>query len=297
MAHPAQIRHGLLTFGEKGVRLSDVHAAQEKADSPSGWGRGSLTRLGRVAVDCHAIWLRCDEAELDARLDARVDGMVAAGLMDECRALLARMQAAQGLHGAAGSSASFAARSQGACAPNPLVEASAEGQFTRGIMQAIGFKELYPYVSAEGAPRDAAGAAGALAELQRQCVERLKTSTRQYARKQLQWLRNRFVGNGVPVTVLDATDASRWGELVSAPAARLAQRVLEDDTLPLPDPEFDALAGVRAEKERIRAQQDQLRARREQKERARKARRDRNLRAMAERGIAMPPGKRARGEE
>lgn len=59
---------------EQGVRLSDVHRAQARADAASAnsaWGQGAVTALGRVAMDCHAIWLRCEEETLDRRLDTR----------------------------------------------------------------------------------------------------------------------------------------------------------------------------------------------------------------------------------
>lgn len=68
-----RIQRGLEVFAASGQRLSDLHAAH--AAQPD---RRPLV----------GIWL--DRDDLDARIDARVEGMVAAGLVQETQALLDR---------------------------------------------------------------------------------------------------------------------------------------------------------------------------------------------------------------
>lgn len=201
--------------------------------------------------------------------------MMREGLLDECRALHREVRSA-----AASAAEAEEPGSRGKRASDPLAEAGSAGQFTRGIMQAIGFKELYPLLEAEhAAPADS----GALRE---RCIDRLKTGTRQYARKQLRWVRNRFVGNGVPVTVLDTTDLAQWDSEVSSPAHDVVRRLLGEEQLPLPAPERDALALVREEKARIAREEERRRRRSESRKRAREAKHQRNLQRIAERRAA-----------
>lgn len=95
-----------------------------------------------------------------------------------------------------------------------------------GVLQSIGYKEFLPLMEfnrrTASAPQPEAERARVLA----QCVERLKIATRQYARVQLTWLRNRFVGNGVPVTFLDSTNPAEWEARVLQPALRVTRRLL-----------------------------------------------------------------------
>lgn len=54
------------------------------------------------------------------------------------------------------------------------------------------------------------------------CLENLKTVTRRYSKKQLKWIRNRFLGSESrevsSVYPLDTSDVSQWNDLVSKPA-------------------------------------------------------------------------------
>ena len=80
--------------------------------------------------------------QMYARINARVDAMVASGLVEEVQRLLARG-----------------------------IEPRQEG----GAMQAIGYKEIVPYLTGEAVLAD--------------CVEDLKRASRNYAKRQLTWLR------------------------------------------------------------------------------------------------------------
>jgi tRNA dimethylallyltransferase len=87
------------------------------------------------------VWLDLPRAELYARIDARVEQMVAGGLVEEVRALR-RL-------------------------PRPL---------SREATQALGYKELLPYLDGEG-PLDAA-------------VRRVQQRSRNFAKRQITWFRH-----------------------------------------------------------------------------------------------------------
>ncbi|KAJ3368111.1 hypothetical protein GGF31_006819 [Allomyces arbusculus] len=224
-------------------------------------------------------WVYAEGAVLDARLDARVDGMVGRGLLDELRHV-------RGL---------------------ALETVNADKTGLRGVFQAIGYKELAPYldavdrvaaeapvVVAEGVdkvekakmasvnlepavPEVADGLEGGetvesvgvaeqtdavvrdLARRYRASVDTaatwseksaeldrlwqlnlatMKTATRQYARRQLQWLRNKLVPrlrrDGAPVYLLDASDPIQFASRALDPATNIARAFLAGT--PLPDP-------------------------------------------------------------
>lgn len=120
--------------------------------------------------------------------------------------------------------------------------------YTLGIYQSIGYREFSSYLSqspqaglAPPPPSDQAFQAA---------VERMKTSTRQYAKRQVSWLRNKLLpavraanmnsrreggGDIVPVYLLDASELG--GEWM-ANVQQVAQDAMEDflEQRPLPDP-------------------------------------------------------------
>ena len=62
-------------------------------------------------------------------------------------------------------------------------------QYVNGIFQSIGFKEFHEYLILSDEEKTTAGGVKLLEE----GVEKMKIATRQYARKQNKWVRNRFV--------------------------------------------------------------------------------------------------------
>lgn len=110
---------------------------------------------------CCCLYLDCEQTALDARLDARVDDMLAQGLLAELEAFQARMAAAS---------------------------PDGELDYTRGLLQAIGFKEFREYMAAgdDCAPADKA-------RLLEAGVADMKRATRRYARRQTTWIRNRLL--------------------------------------------------------------------------------------------------------
>ncbi|ETW01847.1 tRNA dimethylallyltransferase, variant [Aphanomyces invadans] len=154
-----------------------------------------------MLFDACMLWVDCDRSVLAQRLDDRVDTMVQAGLVLEIEALMDNIQ-----HHLAAS-------------PIPL------GQ--KGISQAIGFKEFRPYLEARAAGHDTA-------TVLEQCIEQLKIGTRQYAKRQLTWIRNRIVPRNIPVYKLDTTDVAQWPTNVTAPAMAIVSAFLKNESIDVP---------------------------------------------------------------
>ncbi|GAA5947334.1 hypothetical protein JCM3775_005368 [Rhodotorula graminis] len=184
-------------------------------------------------------WLHADTDALHPRLDARVDKMLERGLLSEIDELW------------------HVAHEPGA---DPV-------DYSKGIYQAIGYKEFAPYLSLarssapcssspSSSPTAPAPAPGpgpdASPELRAEfdrAVRTMKTSTRQYAKRQVKWIRAKLLpavrdeaerarDEGreaeVVVVLLDATDLSKWRDNVRDPAVDLLYKFL--DGAPLPDP-------------------------------------------------------------
>ncbi|TRM59476.1 IPP transferase-domain-containing protein [Schizophyllum amplum] len=108
--------------------------------------------------DSLCFWLYSDPEILKHRLDSRVDAMLEQGLLDEVKALINISRGRT---------------------DEPAGE---EVDFTQGIYQSIGYREFYQYMTTPGAgPEEYALA-----------IENMKTSTRQYAKRQIQWIRNQL---------------------------------------------------------------------------------------------------------
>ncbi|OQS01098.1 tRNA isopentenyltransferase [Achlya hypogyna] len=152
--------------------------------------------------DACAFWVDCDRPTLNARLDKRVDKMIKDGLVPEIEGLMAEIQ------------------DHVAASPIPMG--------LKGITQAIGFKEFEAYLAAKKADVDES----TLAKVLESCVEELKTGTRQYAKRQVTWIRNRFVPRNIPVYRLDTADVARWDAAVASPALAIATAFLRDAPIP-----------------------------------------------------------------
>jgi tRNA dimethylallyltransferase len=103
-----------------------------------------------------------------------------------------------------------------------IAEKNQHVDMSKGIYQAIGYKEFSQYLGADN-DKDA---------LLQAALEDMKLGTRQYSRKQVKWLRNQTVpavkrvNDALPVPdmhiyVLDATDLGRWQADVQDTAVRI----------------------------------------------------------------------------
>jgi tRNA dimethylallyltransferase len=112
------------------------------------------------------VWLHCPPDVLEARVRARTHKMLEEGGLAEVERILSL---------------------------------SPERDFTRGVLQSIGYKELQPYFTGS-AP---------LAE----CAEALINATLKYAKKQLKWIRNRLA---LHLQLVSLDTSAPWGEVARA---------------------------------------------------------------------------------
>lgn len=114
-------------------------------------------------------------------------------------------------------------------------------------MQTIGFKEFIPYLEKFDANHDRlinefVEAPESLPEPEGYksllaCLEELKLVTRRYSKRQLKWVRNRFLGSEtreIPqIYPLDTSNVSRWSELVYTPAEATLLSYINDEEIKL----------------------------------------------------------------
>ncbi|KAJ7070355.1 tRNA isopentenyltransferase [Mycena belliarum] len=111
---------------------------------------------------------------------------------------------------------------------------SGSADYTLGIYQSIGYKEFHGYLSAPSQTDEALNEA----------MENMKSSTRQYAKRQLSWIRNKLLPAihatnarelTVPTYLLDATDIGEaWMSNVRDPALQITRDFLNASSLPDP---------------------------------------------------------------
>ncbi|PBK77748.1 tRNA isopentenyltransferase [Armillaria solidipes] len=178
------------------------------------------TVVARYRALC--LWLYAKPAMLHPRLNSRVDAMIARGLLDEVRAL-----------------------QHIAISSRQTVTKESSADYTVGIYQSIGYREFHGYISSPDPSDDAFNLA----------VENMKISTRQYAKRQVSWIRNKLLpmikaANVTEQTVfpylLDASDVENgWSSNVQGPAMEITDGFLrgkiERDPLSLSDVARDML--------------------------------------------------------
>lgn len=135
-------------------RLSRTLEVSLLSGRPMSWWHEHAP-LEAEAVRLLAVVLEPPRETLDERIDARVSGMVRAGLVDEVRGLLARG-----------------------------IPADAPG------LTAVGYREIVRHLEGEWTLDEA--------------LDRIRSATRRYARRQLTWFRNQMPADGV--IRLDSTE-------------------------------------------------------------------------------------------
>ncbi|KAG0030514.1 hypothetical protein BGZ81_002576 [Podila clonocystis] len=167
------------------------------------------TSSERLRMPTCIFWVYSAPDVLNARLDARVDVMIKGGLFEEI----------QGMRKCVGS----------------------ETDYERGIWQAIGYKEFDPYFTAleKAVASDEPIDTAELEALKIECTETMKTKTRQYAKRQVLWIRNKLLPlckeKDVKIFLLDATSLDTWKENVGNVAVKIAKDFFAGDSLPNPE--------------------------------------------------------------
>ncbi|KAI9297263.1 tRNA isopentenyltransferase [Neoconidiobolus thromboides FSU 785] len=169
-------------------------------------------------------WTFSEKNELDKRLDDRVDSMVKEGLINEMNELY-----------------------------NCLNKLPSDiGEYDRGIKQAIGFKAFDPYFQLLKQQKEEKEQFEV--ELQKvtlSCLEVMKQQTRKYAKKQINFIKNKLmllIKNSVQnqeaifPRLLNATDLNQWDKNVLNRAIELCDKILiQNNTFIELDTEFQSL--------------------------------------------------------
>ncbi|KAJ7399755.1 tRNA dimethylallyltransferase, mitochondrial [Pitangus sulphuratus] len=189
-----KVARSLQVFEETGIPHSEILHQQQEEE-----GGGPLGGPLKYPHSC-ILWLHADQAALDARLEKRVDDMLAAGLLEELRDFHRRY--------------------------NRQKVAENRQDYQHGIFQSIGFKEFHEYLVSEG---NCSPETSAL--LLQKGIQALKQVTKRYARRQNKWVRNRFLKrpgpNVPPVYGLEVSDVQRWEEDVLRPALEIVESFIQ----------------------------------------------------------------------
>lgn len=206
-----KILRALEIYVNTGRTKSSLIDAQQNEDG--GNQLGGPLRFDNIIC----FWLKCEQDRLDIRINRRIEGMVAQGMLAELRQCYNDLK----LDG---------------------IDA------TKGIMQAIGFKEFLPYLEKyEDETIDAEitefirthqgivttnRVLDAL-KLLEQCLDSLRSNTKRYSKKQLKWVQNRLVlfNDRVvpPIYELDGSHAEiSWQADVFSKAENIVQSIIDN---------------------------------------------------------------------
>ncbi|KAG5919891.1 hypothetical protein E4U42_006391 [Claviceps africana] len=203
-----KISRSLEIYLHTGKPASQFYAEQE-ARKAAASARGNV---GARPWEKLLFWVYSEKEVLRERLEMRVDKMRSAGLLDEVRELYTFKR--------------------------EMMEQGVGLDMSKGIFQAIGYKQFEPYLEALDAGADAQH----LDRLHLAALEDMKAATRRYANYQTKWMRLRQMRrlqaqgeNAVQsLYVLDSTDVSRFQDRVVEPAARVTASFLHGEARPAP---------------------------------------------------------------
>ena len=205
-----KIRRSLEIFLKTGKKASDIYAEQKKRkiipkkdierdpDSPP------VADLSSTLL----LWVHAESNILKHRLDARVDKMMNEGLLKEVISMNEYLKTQE--------------------------NAGLSVDRTRGIWQSIGWKEFEPYLKSLDSNMTSQRK---LSVLCRSSVERVQIATRQYAKRQIRWIRSKLIYALSEedfldrLYLVDGTDLSQWSENVLDPATDITGRFLGGDEL------------------------------------------------------------------
>lgn len=224
-----KIQRSLEIYLQTGKRASDIYAEQRARKDDTSDGDAKPPKLRFPAL---LFWVHGEAAVLRDRLDKRVNKMLASGLLDEVQNLdaFAREQKAKG---------------------TPVDDA-------KGVWVSIGYREFRDYIrklhSGNAEESD-------LAKLKAAALEATQASTRQYAKRQVRWIRIKLVNALMQAKasdrlyLLDGSDVAKFEETVVKQALQLTAQYLCAEDMPPPSslsevaaeqlkPKRDDLAGA-----------------------------------------------------
>ncbi|KAL2357510.1 IPP transferase-domain-containing protein [Cryomyces antarcticus] len=205
-----KIQRSLEIYLETGKKASDIYEEQKPRRqvspfSDQDFSNASIEKepstTSRVRFSTLIFWIHASQDILRDRLDNRVDAMLKAGLLKEIDDLEAFLQA--------------------------QVQAGETVDQSKGIWVSIGYKEFKRHrQSRQQGNMDSL----ALSKLYTEAVEQTKAATRQYAKRQVRWIRSKLLS-----ALIDAEAKDYLMPLdVEGPATDLTKRFLAGVALPNP---------------------------------------------------------------
>lgn len=227
-----KIRRSLEIYFQTGRRASEIYAEQKALKDETVNKDASLLRFENTVI----FWVHAEKEVLNARLDARVDGMIEQGLLAEAGKMSDYLQ--------------------------EQLSKGVEVDQTRGVWVSIGFKELAPYFEAL---QQAHLSEQELEALKKECIELIRIATRQYGGTQVKWIRNKLwrelseAGMTRRLYLLDSSNISDWDACVATPSEDIVQSLLQGE--PTPEPKSlselaNAVLGTREQQARARTAAD-----------------------------------------
>lgn len=212
-----KIHHSLEIWLRTGNRASQIYEEQRlKRQAASNLDAGMASEDAvpgpRMRFPTLLLWVHASREALHARLDSRIVKMLQNGLLSE----VANLSAFRESHEAS---------------TGTIIDQ------TRGIWVSIGYKEFLTYQTAlvKGTTPEAELEIFKLA-----AIERMQAATRQYANRQVRWIRIKLLhalASAEQISSLflfDGTDLTHWDGRVLQPAVEVTQQFLAGYTLPPP---------------------------------------------------------------
>ncbi|KFY30185.1 hypothetical protein V493_02077 [Pseudogymnoascus sp. VKM F-4281 (FW-2241)] len=210
-----RIQRSLEIYLTQGQKASDVYAKQrERKSAPQQDGASSNREEPDRILTLEStllFWVHAGQEVLKSRLDARVDKMVENGLIEEVQTLQKLMELE--------------------------TAASRPPDLTRGIWVSIGFKEFSPYLSTI---TDPAATEKDKSKALALSIEQTKAATRQYAKRQVRWIRLKLLialkkaDSLRNLYLMDGSDVSNFQRDVSGKAIEVCGDFLGGLDLPPP---------------------------------------------------------------
>ena len=217
-----KIRRSLEIWLRTGRKASDIYREQRRSKEVGRKAKDGIPEPDRSVLDTSmdtqtslrystlVFWVHADSDALKERLNKRVDSMIKDGLLSEI----------QSMH-------------------MTYLDQAVKGQnidTTKGIWVAVGYKEFDAYLAA---PRDNLPAKD-LARLKDEGIEMTKVATRQYAKRQVRWIKLKLLSAlrdasaANKIFLLDGTNLSNWSANVEQIACDLTEDFLVGRELPAP---------------------------------------------------------------
>ncbi|KAM3422608.1 tRNA dimethylallyltransferase [Cercospora zeina] len=211
-----KIQRSLEIYFQTGKRASEIYAEQ-RARKAEVAERGS--KEPQMRFPALLFWVHAENNTLRERLDKRVDKMLASGLLDEVQMLDALS--------------------------NEQTNNDTPVDDGKGIWVSIGYKEFRKYTREL---RTGTADDRELAKLKAAALEATKASTRQYAKRQIRWIRVKLVNalaeaqTSESLYLLDGSDVEGFDEAVVEPAVQITGQFLGAEEMPTPSSLSDIAA-------------------------------------------------------